>query len=274
MYIWAFRLLANSKKRCMVFIDLSENATNATLKTSWWHVLQEAKVWHEHSFLIFLPLNQWNKVKKMMRSLRVNFSDSKSAHSHCGIFERSIAFSSLVEFTWPQVSKIRQFHHKKYRDWNFFAFFKTKELPTLTAFPIMRFSFTPFMACRPGKCTKFGRAFGSFEKLNLSKKSVKKNQNCCAPVPVKTALVRTLSTSRKPIDIKTWLLSRPTSVTPITNGRTCTWQRSKRSNVKRHKRHRFQKKALTKFQSDEMTNDMWSTKLRISNINIIRFVFQ
>ena len=100
MYIWAFRLLANSKKRCMVFIGLSENAT---LKISWF-VLQEA-IWHEHSFL---PLNQWNKVKKMMRSLRVNFSDSKSAHSHCGIFERSIAFSSLVEFTWPQVSKIRQ----------------------------------------------------------------------------------------------------------------------------------------------------------------------
>lgn len=34
----------------------------------------------------------------------------------------------------------------------------------------------------------------------------------------------------------------------------------------------FSKKALTKFQSDEMTNDMWSTKLR-KFINIILFVF-
>ena len=45
-----------------------------------------------------------------------------------------------------------------------------------------------------------------------------------SPVPCKTALVRTLSTSRKPIAINTWLLSLPTSVKPITNGRTCTWR--------------------------------------------------
>jgi len=45
-----------------------------------------------------------------------------------------------------------------------------------------------------------------------------------SPVPCKTALVRTLSTSRKPIAINTWLLSLPTSVKPITNGRTCTWK--------------------------------------------------
>lgn len=91
----------------------------------------------------------------------VNFSDSKSAHVNSFplwnlrkvnpffLLARWVHLTSVTFQTIPRIQAVN-FHHKKYRDWNFFAFFKTKELPTLTAFPIMRFSFTPFMACRPG----------------------------------------------------------------------------------------------------------------------------
>ena len=50
------------------------------------------------------------KVKKMMRSpCRQSFQVGSLTHSHCGIFERSMAFSSLVEFTWPRFT-FQTFH--------------------------------------------------------------------------------------------------------------------------------------------------------------------
>ena len=115
------------------------------------------------------------------------------------------------------------------------------------------------MACRPGKCTKFGWAFGSFEKLNLSKKSVKKKsellRTCARQDGIGQNVVHFPETHRHQ------------DVTAVsahfgdTHHQRTDLHLVKKLKCQTTQTTSFSKKALTKFQSDEMTNDMLIHKI-------------